>query len=132
MVKWIKLFIIPIASVLLVGCESTQKEKETDNTIASSDSTAYRGCNSIVTENPYDIPAQRFDETAQQLAHASGCFIETDLSKTGAIQVNAVKGKMSIRDAVLMAIRNTELEMKEEISEILVIGLLDSLNTDSD
>lgn len=120
-------FITSITAMLLLGCTNTPKQKESNNKIATKDSTTYQGCKNIITDRPYDIPAQRFDVTAQQLAHASGCFIKTDLSKTGAIRVNAVKGTMSIRDAVRKAIEDTDLKMTKETSEMIVIDLADSL-----
>lgn len=60
----------------------------------------------------YNISAQRFDETAQAIAHASGCSIKTDLGKTGAVKVNAVKGRMALLDAVRTAIKGTSLKIK--------------------
>ena len=90
----------------------------------SADSVTGRGCFDIITEIPYDIPAGRFDETAQQLAHATGCFIETDLAKTGAVKVNAVKGKISIRDAVHMAIKGTALQVIEETADKIKVELI--------
>lgn len=72
----------------------------------------------------YNIPAQRFDETAQALAHATGCSIRTDLSKTGAIKVNAVKGKMSIRDAIKMAIKGTDLKVTQSKPGELTVELV--------
>ena len=60
----------------------------------------------------YNIGAQRFDETAQAIAHASGCSIKTDLSKTGAVKVNSVKGRMTLLDAVRTAIKGTTLRIK--------------------
>lgn len=60
----------------------------------------------------YDIASQRFDETAQEIAHASGCSIRTDLRKTGVVRVNAVKGNMSLIEAVRTAIKGTSLKIK--------------------
>lgn len=59
--------------------------------------------------NDYDIAAGRFDETAQQLAHATGCFIETDLGNTGGIGVRPVQGRMTIRQALERSIQGTSL-----------------------
>ena len=36
----------------------------------------------------YDISFSRFDETAQQLPHGTGCFIRADLSRTSRVSVN--------------------------------------------
>ncbi|MCD8539641.1 MAG: hypothetical protein LRY55_07620 [Leadbetterella sp.] len=83
-----------------------------------------KSCFDIISEVPYTISAGRFDETAQQLAHASGCFIETDLAKTGAIKVNAVSGKMSIREAIQMAIKGTKLQITGETADKIKVELI--------
>lgn len=55
----------------------------------------------------YDISFSRFDETAQQLAHGTGCFIRADLNRTAAVRVNPVRGRMTIRDALRTALART-------------------------
>ncbi|WP_353979521.1 STN domain-containing protein [Salinicola endophyticus] len=69
----------------------------------------------------HPIPAQRFDETAQQLAHATGCFIETDLSRTEAVPVNAVTGAMSIRQALETALAGTPLEIVAQTPDRITV-----------
>ncbi|WIX31657.1 STN domain-containing protein [Salinicola sp. JS01] len=69
----------------------------------------------------HPIPAQRFDETAQQLAHATGCFIETDLSRTAAVPVNAVTGAMSIRQALETALAGTPLEIVAQTPDRITV-----------
>lgn len=92
--------ILALAIVATSGCSS--------NDIYS----GVRGkCDDI---NQYDITFSRFDESAQQLAHATGCFIETSLSQTGSVQVNPVKGKMSIREALRTAIEGSKLEISRQ------------------
>jgi len=124
--KSIKFLTVAVAgALLLTSCnqpkkgksqtrESQSEEVNSKGAEALTDTITGRGCFEVVTEIPYDIPAQRFDETIQSLAHATGCFIEADLTKTGAVQVNAVNGKMSIRDAILTAIEGTSLKITEE------------------
>lgn len=104
--------------------EAGADEVVSESEAAPSDTITGRGCFEVLTEVPYDIPAQRFDETIQSLAHASGCFIETDLAKTGSLQVNAISGKLSIRDAILMAIEGTKLKITEETEEKIKIELV--------
>ena len=104
--------------------EKQQEDVVTKSTQAQNDTITGRGCFGIVSETPYAIPAQRFDETAQALAHASGCFIESDLEKTGSVQVNAINGKMSIRDALLTAIAGTDLKITEESADHIKIELI--------
>ena len=75
----------------------------------------------------YDIDFVRFDETAQQLAHATGCFVETDLSETAAVAVNPVRGRMSIRQALAMAIANTPLKIVKQEPNLISVSLLPAL-----
>ena len=105
-----------LGGVLSLSCTSNQKKKVENNQVASEDTVmvkSSRTCRDTLTEIPYNIPAQRFDETAQALAHASGCFIKTDLNVTGSVKVNAVTGKISILDALRMAIKDTPLKIAE-------------------
>ncbi|WPC76881.1 hypothetical protein [Vibrio porteresiae] len=71
----------------------------------------------------YDFAFPRFDETAQQLAHATGCFIETDLSQTAAIGVNPVKGQMSIRQALAVAIKDTPLKIVKQEPNLISVSV---------
>ena len=143
--KRVNLFILLVAGTLLFfGCKDKTKNEasgnaETKSTVTvglrsantdtlratSIDSLRHpcRGCLDTITEIPYDIPAQRFDETAQALAHATGCFI--DLAKTGSVKVNAVKGKMSIRDAIRVAIKGTKLQITEEKPDRLKVEIVE-------
>lgn len=69
----------------------------------------------------YSIESNRFDETAQQIAHATGCFIQTDLTQTGAIRVQPIKGYMSPRQAIAQSIQDTPLKIvKNEPNQIVV------------
>lgn len=69
----------------------------------------------------YDIHFSRFDETAQQLAHGTGCFISTDLSRTAAVRVNPVKGRMTIREALDTAIAGTGLKVTERQADSITV-----------
>lgn len=89
----------------ITGCKSSQKTAQAD--IENTDPRTL----STIPQNGYDIPAQRFDETAQAIMHASGCAIEADLQEIGSVPVNAVKGKMSIWNAVQTALKGTALKM---------------------
>ncbi|MCQ6261323.1 STN domain-containing protein [Alcanivorax sp. MM125-6] len=75
-------------------------------------------CDAVVS---YDLPAQRFDETAQQLAHATGCFIEADTDEIGAVQVQPVAGRMSIRQALETALDGTGLAITEHAPNTLKV-----------
>ena len=134
--KRVSLIFLLLAGALFCGCKDQVKTSDSgvveakSTTIAESSSVdtlrhPCRGCLDTITEIPYDIPAQRFDETAQALAHATGCFIETDLAKTGSVKVNAVKGKMSIRDAIRVAIKGTKLQITEEKPDRLKVEIVE-------
>lgn len=69
----------------------------------------------------YDIHYSRFDETAQQLAHGTGCFIRTDFSKTAPVRVNPVKGRMTIREALRTALAGTALKVTEQQADSMTV-----------
>lgn len=69
----------------------------------------------------YEAPAQRFDERAQDLAHATGCFIETDTSETGAVQVPAVKGTFTIREAIAKSTEGTRLKVARNEPDLIAV-----------
>lgn len=78
--------------------------------------------NDTVANFPYDIPAQRFDMTVQDLRHGSSVNIVTDLMKTGPVKVNAVEGHMNTLQAVQTAIKDTPLKItKVTPAEITVV-----------
>ncbi|WP_255423888.1 STN domain-containing protein [Xanthomonas sp. SI] len=73
-------------------------------------------------DHDYDMPAARFDETAQQLAHATGCGIVYDDQSLSPVQVNAVKGRISIRQAIHQAIDGTAIRVKQETADTIAVG----------
>lgn len=116
---------------ILCGCSNGKRQGQeatatTKTVIEAADTvpTQRRTFRDTITELPYDIPAQRFDETAQQLVHATGCFIESDLSKTGGVRVNPVRGRMSLLEAVSTAIEGTGLRITEERGDRIKVELI--------
>ena len=85
-------------------------------------STAAHGKCDAMPDHDYDMPAARFDETAQQLAHATGCGIVYDDQSLSPLQVNAVKGRISIRQAIHQAIDGTALQVKQETANTITVG----------
>ncbi len=63
----------------------------------------------------------RFDETAQQLAHGTGCFIRMDLSRTAPVRVNPFKGRMTIRDALCTALAGAGLKVTEQQADSITV-----------
>ena len=71
----------------------------------------------------YDIAFERFDETAQQIAHGTGCFIEVrDMDLVGALPSRPVRGRMSPREAVEVAIAGTPLFIAESTPNRLAVS----------
>ncbi|RKR04179.1 hypothetical protein C7446_1379 [Kushneria sinocarnis] len=101
--------ILLIAALMTGGCSATTSHAPA----------APQGACDRVAD--YAIPAQRFDETAQQLAHATGCFIRTDLSRTGAIPVQPVTGTMSLRQALERALQGTGLSITDHRPDTLTV-----------
>ncbi|MFB4204985.1 hypothetical protein ACEZHJ_14355 [Arhodomonas sp. KWT2] len=71
----------------------------------------------------YDLDFDRFDEVAQQIAHATGCFIEVDdMAAAGKVRPNAVQGHMTPREAVYVAIEGTALSVVENEPDRIAVG----------
>lgn len=127
----IALAILGCAAVSVSGCTGQKQSKQAETTeqevaeaIANEEQPPLlRTCRDTITEIPYDIPAQRFDETAQALCHATGIGVKTDLSQTGSIKVNPVKGRMSILDAVKTAIKGTNLKITDVTDNTITVEL---------
>jgi hypothetical protein len=77
-------------------------------------------CDKQVT---YNLPAQRFDETARAIAHATGCFIRyTDKSLVN-VPVQAVRGRLTRRQALRVALRGTSLRIVRETPNLMEVKL---------
>lgn len=69
----------------------------------------------------YHIHFRRFDEMAQQLTHATGCFIHVDLEHDGDVEVNPVQGHFSIREALQRAIQGTRLHIVDQGADMMTV-----------
>lgn len=70
----------------------------------------------------YNLPAQRFDETAQAIAHATGCFIRyTDQSLVN-VPVQPVRGRLTRRQALRVALRGTALRIVRETPNLMEVA----------
>lgn len=75
-------------------------------------------CDQQVT---YNLPAQRFDETATAIAHATGCYIRyTDKSLVN-VPVQPVRGRLTRRQALRVALRNTALRIVRETPDLMEV-----------
>lgn len=69
----------------------------------------------------YNLPAQRFDETARAIARATGCFIRyTDKSLVN-IPVQPVRGRLTRRQALRVALRGTPLRIVRETPNLMEV-----------
>ncbi|MBN6104190.1 STN domain-containing protein [Xanthomonas sp. CFBP 8703] len=112
---------------LLAGCDmapssAPSQAGATPAPAPASAPPAAQGKCDTVPDHDYDMPAARFDETAQQLAHATGCGIVYDDQSPSPVQVNAVKGRISIRQAIHQAIDGTALQVKQETADTIAVG----------
>ncbi|MEI7186554.1 hypothetical protein [Dickeya dianthicola] len=104
--------------LLLSGCPRTSAWPDSGAGIPPANQPApYGKCDKV---GSYDIRFDRFDETAQQIAHATGCGIITDNS-TAAVRPHPVVGTMTIRQAVQMAIVGTRLRITHQDRESITV-----------
>lgn len=75
-------------------------------------------CDKQVT---YNLPAQRFDETARAIAHATGCFIRYPEKSLMKVPVQAVRGRLTRRQALRVALRGTSLRIVRETPNLMEV-----------
>lgn len=69
----------------------------------------------------YNLPAQRFDVTARAIAHATGCYIRyTDKSLVN-VPVQPVRGRLTRRQALRVALRGTALRIVRETPNLMEV-----------
>jgi hypothetical protein len=69
----------------------------------------------------YNLPAQRFDVTARAIARATGCFIRyTDKSLVN-VPVQPVRGRLTRRQALRVALRGTSLRIVRETPNLMEV-----------
>lgn len=109
-------------TIALAGCaSSTAPSGTTSDSAASANAPTATGKCDAVPDHPYDLPAGRFDETAQQLAHATGCMVVYRDPGLASLPVNAVKGQVSIRQALHQALDGTALRIAEESADAMTV-----------
>jgi len=69
----------------------------------------------------YNLPAQRFDETARAIAHATGCFIRYPDKSLVNVPVQAVRGRLTRRQALRVALRGTALRIVRETPNLMEV-----------
>lgn len=72
--------------------------------------------------HPYSLKDMRFDEAAQALAHATGCFISYDDQNLSALRIAPVEGRMSIRDAVQKSLEGSAYAVTSATDSEIVVG----------
>jgi hypothetical protein len=71
----------------------------------------------------YNLPAQRFDETARAIAHATGCYIRYTDKKLMNVPVQPVRGRLTRRQALRVALRGTSLRIVRETPNLMEVKL---------
>ena len=71
----------------------------------------------------YNLPAQRFDETARAIAHATGCFIRYTDKRLVNVPVQPVRGRLTRRQALRVALRGTSLRIVRETPNLMEVKL---------
>jgi len=71
----------------------------------------------------YNLPAQRFDETARAIAHATGCYIRYTNKALVNVPVQAVRGRLTRRQALRVALRGTSLRIVRETPNLMEVKL---------
>ncbi|UKE50201.1 STN domain-containing protein [Xanthomonas translucens] len=111
---------------LLAGCHKAPSSAPSQAAVAApAPATATAAANGkcdAMPDHDYAMAAARFDETAQQLAHATGCGIVYDDPSLSSLQVKAVKGRISIRQAIHQAIDGTAIQVKQETADRIIVG----------
>ena len=74
-------------------------------------------------QTTYNLPAQRFDETAQAIAHATGCFVRYTDKKLMSVPVQPVRGRLTRRQALRVALRGTSLRIVRETPNLMEVKL---------
>ncbi|MDQ1094458.1 hypothetical protein QE400_003871 [Xanthomonas sacchari] len=111
-----------VLAAALAGCSSSTAPSGTAaDSAASASAPAATGKCDAVPDHAYDLPAGRFDETAQQLAHATGCMVVYRDPGLASLHVNAVKGQVSIRQALHQALDGTALRIAQENADTLTV-----------
>jgi hypothetical protein len=70
----------------------------------------------------YNLPAQRFDQTAQAIARATGCFIRCPDKSLGNVPVQPVRGRLTRRQALRVALRGTALRIVRETPNLMEVA----------
>ncbi|MGI4863059.1 MAG: hypothetical protein ACRYFZ_03995 [Janthinobacterium lividum] len=70
----------------------------------------------------YNLPAQRFDQTAQAIARATGCFIRYPDHSLVNVPVQPVRGRLTRRQALRVALRGTALRIVRETPNLMEVA----------
>lgn len=70
----------------------------------------------------YNLPAQRFDETARAIARATGCYIRYPDRSLVNVPVQPVRGRLTRRQALRVALRGTALRIVRETPNLMEVA----------
>ncbi|MFM2486861.1 hypothetical protein [Celerinatantimonas yamalensis] len=71
----------------------------------------------------YQLHFSRMDETLQQIAHGSGCFIELKNPKVWPLKAHPVIGRLSVMQAVQQAIQDQPLLLTHPKPDLLKLTI---------
>ncbi|MXV09154.1 STN domain-containing protein [Xanthomonas sp. LMG 9002] len=109
-------------TIALAGCASSPASSgAAPDSAATASAPATTGKCDAVPDHAYDLPAGRFDEVAQQLAHANGCMVVYHDPSLASLPVNAVKGQVSIRQALHQALDGTALRIAQDSADAMTV-----------
>ncbi|KMM76225.1 hypothetical protein ACP93_06800 [Xanthomonas sp. NCPPB 1128] len=112
-----------VLAIALAGCSSasTAPPGAAPESANSASAPAATGKCDAVPDHAYDLPAGRFDEVSQQLAHATGCVVVYRDPGLASLPVNAVKGQISIRQALHQALDGTALRIAQDDANAMTV-----------
>lgn len=70
----------------------------------------------------YNLPAQRFDQTARAIARATGCFIRYPDKSLVNVPVQPVRGRLTRRQALRVALRGSALRIVRETPNLMEVA----------
>jgi hypothetical protein len=70
----------------------------------------------------YNLPAQRFDQTARAIARATGCFIRYPDKSLVNVPVLPVRGRLTRRQALRVALRGSALRIVRETPNLMEVA----------
>ncbi|TPG64607.1 hypothetical protein [Hymenobacter nivis] len=107
---------------LLVPCLAASPRAQAQHAAPSPPARARIALGRCDQQVVYNLPAQRFDETARAIAHATGCFIRYPDRTLVNVPVQPVRGRLTRRQALRVALRGTALRIVRETPDLMEVA----------